>query len=371
MKTMYRAVWCLLGALALLATACSTDSPVVSSQSDNTVVPLAQADEPTAVPTDEPTAVPAEEPTAVPAEPTAVPATEVPEPEPTAIPEDDPKPDAGTQDVDAASARGVLGTSSFGDDLTADELTCAISALADDLDLLSRTSDAADVTDMSLDDQADLAIIAFDCAPEALAAEFSQALSAGAGDDITFPPSVGECFAASMSSGAPDRREVILGFAALGAETAVPVDAQGPVVDTMVECIPGEVFAGAVSAIALEDPALGDALDISCLTEGLDGEALRPMWQAMVSTPDVDFDDLSPEEVGPLFDAMFTCISFGQFMAADAEIDLSPDSIACIDDSLFGPDIFAMMETGEGADEMTRAVRACLSPEELQQLSEA
>jgi len=366
MKKLSRALWLSIGALALFASACSTDSAVITAEAPDDTTDSGQAAQ-----QDEPTAEPVEQNDADPQvdeAPTAVPAAATPEPEPTDAPTPEPAPveetDAETTD---AGAR-VFDSATFGSDLTPEQLSCAIGELAGNIDLFGRANDAADVQDLSLDDQADLAIIAFDCAPEALANEFSQALSQGAGDDITFPPEVGECFAARMASGSPERRQVILGFSALGSEVPVPVEAQGPVVDTMVQCIPGNVFADAVSASALEDPALADALDVDCLAVGLDGDALRPMWQAMVENPAADFDSLDGAEVAPLLDAVFGCISFGQIMAAEAGIDLAPDTIACIDDSLIELNLASMIETGEGAEEVGLAMLACLSPEELEAL---
>lgn len=337
-------------ATALFAVGCKTDTQVVA-QSEAPPTSAASDTEPTA------TAAPEPEPTAAPA-PTAT-----TQPEPTA--EDSPEGNSGRELADIAPE--FFSSKGFGGDLDSDQLTCAIQRLAAEPDLLGRVLESADPLTMSIEDQADLAIIAFDCAPDAFAAEFVDGFNEGS--EVPIPLHVTECLVEAMGSDGVNRRDVVLGFAALGTNNAVPVGAQDAVIETMVTCLPGNVFADAVIAEALSDPGLAAALDLECLDTAFDGEVMRPLWSALVMNPAADFDSLPPAATGPMLEAMFSCVSFGRIIAASAAQDgviLSESSIGCIDEELVGFDILAAISADSPPREFQDALTDCLTPEELE-----
>lgn len=298
------------------------------------------------------------------AEPTAV-----PEPTPAPEPTDTPQANTALSDLDEELVElgpTVFGQRGFGGRLTDEQLACALQSLAAQSDLLTRTLGADDPLTLAIDDQADLAIIAFDCAPDAFANDFVDGFNGAS--DVSLPPDVTECLIVAMGSDGPNRRDVVLGFAALGTESPVPLAAQDAVIETMVTCLPGNVFADAVVAQALGDPAFASALDLVCLESAFDGEVMRPLWSALVTNPGADFDALAPETTGPMLQAMFDCLSFGQIIAAEAaiaDLTLSEETIDCIDDELVGLDILTALEGAGPPPGFTAALVECLSPAEL------
>lgn len=378
MSKSLRVFWLCLATLSLVAAACATDTATVelgsqSTGSQSQAEPTAQppepaADEPTALPLEDPTAEPTPEPTSQPAEdPTSVPAAEPtaePTVEPTAEPTAAPTPSIDVGDVDPQAAR-IFGQATFASGLTPEQTVCAVTQLGEDSGLFTRVLATDDFDNLSLQDQADLALVAFDCAPEALAEEFSGALNSG---DAAIPAEVGECLITAMSPGAPNRELVVLGFTALGQDIPVPIEAEDAVVDAMVLCLPGTVFASAISDSVLENPEFADALDFDCLAGALNGETMRPIWRAVVRSPDVNFDALPPETTGPMLQAIFGCVSFGRILSSQSGFPLSDATIACIDEGLVDLDINALIENNEGAELLGLTLLSCVTPEELEGL---
>lgn len=324
--------------LALVAAACSSSSEI-SEPTTPEIGSTGTTDEATTGTTDDTSA------------------SDDPPDDDTPTPEDMPAPDS-------AEARELFGTAPFTDELTDDETACALSALAEQPALLRRTLQGQ-TDELPIADQTDLAIIAFDCAPGAVAAAFSEGFTASA--DLDVPPEVGECFIEAMGEGQPDRRAIVTGFVALGEDQPVPPEARAPVVDTMVRCFPGSVIGDAIAAEALADPALEGAVDAECLGAQLDGDRLRPVWELLVENPALDFDDLDPATIGSFTEGIFACLSFGAIVASQLEplgIELSAESSACIDREAAGLDP-ALLTTEEGAAQLGAVMLGCLTPEEL------
>lgn len=347
-------------AVALLGAGCKSSSEVTTSS-----VGESSAQSPTAVPETTSTPEPAETPTAA---PEATPTT--PAVKPTTAPEDTPTTPPATpppEERDLASiAPDVFGSRAFGGDLSTEELSCATQRLAADPKLLNSVLDSVDPLTLPLEDQADLAIIAFDCAPDAFAAEVFGGLAVGAEDAI--PPAVLQCLVDAVGGSGPDRRDLVLGFAALGAELPVPPAAQEAVVDTMVICLPGEVFADAVVGSTLGDPTVAAGLDIACIETTFDGELMRPVWTALVNDPAADFEDLPPQTIGPMLDAVLSCLSFGRIIAAETALQgvtLSESTIQCIDNEISQLDLAGSITGDTPPPGFESALLGCLTTEEL------
>lgn len=362
-----RVMCVLLAFVALVAGACSAETAVsVVDDASSTVEDAARVD---------PTPTVAVAPTEVPAEPAT--AVAEPEPSPTPEPESEPESSEATESTEASSdpdddgltsdsLNSLLGTSPTTADLDPSEVACIVEALAGDDTLTELATNDTDFDALSVDQQADVMVAAFDCAPDAIAEEFS---SFAGDDDAALPPEVAECFVEAMSSDNPERRDVIIGFTSLGAERPVPEDSRESVVDTLVDCIDGDAMSQLLTDELLSDPDLAPAVDVDCVGGNFGGETMRPMWEALVDNPGADFDQLDAEQMGPLLDAIFGCISFGRVIAAEAAadgVDLSEDTIACIDVAMADIDIAKLIETGEGAEQIGGAMLGCLSPEELQ-----
>lgn len=326
-----------LTVVLVLGAACSTSTTVAQPTE------TAPTEEP------EPTATPAPEPTAAP-EPTEV-------PEATAVP----VPETGSTDLNEAAER-LAGE--FDNELTGAEMACVFAALGDD-EALAGSVLGSDFEDLPVDQQADLTIVMFECAPQATAASFSAALADDDGNGL--PPEVGECLVTSMTT-SPERRDIIIGFVALGDESAVPAPSQAPLVDTMVTCFPG---AALLEAGAIDDPVFAQAVDMDCLATALDGEAMRPVWTALVTNPQADFDELDQASIEPMMNGMFSCMSFGRVIAAEAAddgVDLSDDTVACIDTELADLNFVEAMNDQAAQQQIGIAVLGCLTPEEAAQM---
>lgn len=253
----------------------------------------------------------------------------------------------------------------LGQGLSAPERECALARLRDETTLFERTVAAADRAEpIAIDDQADLVVIAFDCAPEAFAGAFSDAVSV---ESVELSAAVTDCFVQEIGPTNPAQRDVLVGLAALGSGQSAPEFAQGPVVDAMVRCFPGSFFGRLVTAEALANPALALALDVACVDTEFDEASMRPLWELLVQNPSLDFGALDPAATDPLIDAVFTCISFGRVVAAQASstgIDISDATIDCIDRRLEGVDLVAELDATEGSSATRIAVIECLTPEE-------
>lgn len=348
----------LLAALVFVVAGCST-STTVNQSDDSSADAAAATAEPAA------TATPAPEPTPEP-EPTAEPdPTATPEPEPTEAPEAAAGDTDAGSDLDTAADRLV---EQFDQELTGDEMACLFSALGDDAELAAAAmGDRFD--DLPIEQRADLTTVMFECAPETTAASFSEALSGGAGTDL--PPEISECLVDSMTT-APDKRDIIIGFVALGDEQPVPEPSQAPLIETMVTCFPGSALIEAGASDMVADPVFEEAMDLECLGDRLDGETMRPIWTALVENPGADFEELEPESIEPMMNGMFSCMSFGRVIAAEAAADgveLSEETVACIDTDLAELDFFQAMNDPAAQQDIGLAVLGCLSPEEAAQLN--
>ncbi len=261
---------------------------------------------------------------------------------------------------DAANADGGL---------TDDQIRCADESLEENAELFSAVMSSDDRSAFSPDQQADLFVIAAECAPGPVSEAFLAGFSSEAGAD--FPAEAGTCILDLVVEPSDRQRPLIIGFLALNDGIAVPANSQEPVVDTMVECIPPSAFSQAIVA-QLDDPTLTEGVDQACLNDGIDGESLRGLWTALVADPNADFDNADPALLAPLMDNVFGCISFGQIFAnqfAAEGTTLSEPTIGCIDDGLGELDLFAIMnDPTDDGEAMGTVMLGCLTPDELASL---
>ncbi len=230
----------------------------------------------------------------------------------------------------------------------------------------------SEFTDLDQDHQLALLGLAVDCAGPELLGEF-MAEGFSEGMNIETPDEMAECFADRI--GGSEGSLVLAGLAALGNDITPEPDLQVPVVDLLDDCVPGSLFADLMVSEFTTDPAMADAVDGGCISAAYATESsMRPMWEAMVDSPDLDFEDLPPDAFEAIITPLLDCISFGTVIAAEAEGDgvvLSPETITCIDDEISGSGLIETFFTGVEPDDETLglALLACMSPEELQQMA--
>lgn len=293
-----------------------------------------------------------------------------PVPTPTAAAEPTPETAASMSSDEDNQAAAMLERSSLGDDLSPSEIACVVKGLAGQPDLLANAISGTEFEDLALDDKVDTALIAMDCAPDAAASQFTEGFTDRMTEDQPeMGEELGECLVGQLSSENPDRREVLLGFATLGDDLPVPAEAEDALVESISLCVPGPVFAEWVIAEFADDPQMASAIDAECIRTAFPEETIRQFWGAMV-TGGGSMDDVDPEATGPLMNALFSCMSMGRIMADQAAqdgIELSEETIACIDTEMADEDLAAMMAGNDAAGEarITAILIGCLSPEEL------
>lgn len=360
-------IFALLLVFVLAASACSASTTTATSTTDAT----SQSDTASSTDDDDADESDADESdtdagdAADAAEPTAVPT-----PEPTATAEPTPGPADDVSDEESSEATAMLERSSLGDDLSPSEIACVVKGLAGQPDLLANAISGTDFDELPLDDQVDTALIAMDCAPEAAASQFTDGFTnrmTQAQPEMS--DELGECLVGQLSADNPARREVMIGFASLGEDLPVPAEAEEALVDSISLCVPGPVFAEWLIAEFADDPQMANAIDTECIRSAFPDETIRQFWGAMVSQGG-SMDDVDAEATAPLMNALFSCLSMGQIMADQAAqdgIDLSDETITCIDTEMADEDLAAMMSGNDPAGEarVTSILIGCLSPEEL------
>jgi len=158
---------------------------------------------------------------------------------------------------------------------------------------------------------------------------------------------------------------------AVAEENPPPEVAREPLVATLSNCVPALFVTDVLVAELTSDPTFVEAADLECIEARYSGSSLLdPMWAAYIDSPSVSFSDLPPEVITAVFGPFFECVSFGAVMAAEAAsdgVDLSVESVACIDAGAASLGLFEKMLTGQELDEdvVVPMVLGCLSPEEL------
>ncbi|MCP3909918.1 MAG: hypothetical protein GY713_03090 [Actinomycetia bacterium] len=230
----------------------------------------------------------------------------------------------------------------------------------------------SEFTDLDQDQQLALLELAVDCAgPELLGEFMAEGFSEGMNTDP--PDEMATCFADRIAGS--EGSLVLAGLAALGNDTAPEPKMKGPVVDLLDDCVPGSLFADVMVAEFATDPTLVDAVDGACISAAYATESsMRPMWEAMVDSPELDLEDLPPKAFEAVVAPLLGCISFGTVIAAGAVSDglaLSPETIACIDDEIRSSGLLETFLVGDEPDEdaLVLATVGCMSSEELQQVS--
>lgn len=234
------------------------------------------------------------------------------------------------------------------------------------------------VTDLAFDDQVRMAEITIDCSGpdligEFLAQGFTEGFADASGTVEPPPPAMIDCFTDRF--GQADGPLVMVGFFAVGEDMVPDPSAQGPLVDTLTDCIPGSYLAGAALGEFAADPTLAAATDTACINTAFDDdpEALRPMWEAFVANPNSDGSDLPPEVMTAIAAPLFECISFGSVLDQELGGALSASSIACIDEQVAASGLLEELVSGAepSEDALFAILIECLTPEELSQLANA
>jgi len=279
---------------------------------------------------------------------------------------------AKAADVPAKSVNPAVLESAVSGDLTAEAEDCITSNALTDLSLSTSLvvgGDDADITDLSPEDQVRFSEIIIECStPEALGQLLSDGFADGAG--FASPPEMADCFTNALA--AESGPHLLVGMASFDTDAPQPEQSKGPLVDTLTDCVPASLLSTVVTA----DPELAELADPACIEAayGGNGDALRPLWEAMVENPDTDFDSLPPEVAAPLVEPILGCISMGKIVANEAAaggVTLSDETITCIDveaTKLGVIDTIALGEEPDEADEaaLGLAILDCMTPEELE-----
>jgi len=317
--------------LLIGAGSCSSSSATVEAASGSDETSGASETEPVAVPTAEPSSTPP--PTAAP-EPTE-------SPEPTAELEPD-EPVADDAETEVAPAEAD-------DELSAAFVECLARSAAGDADLLEAlirdpAESYGEIDDAQLDT---LAANAVEC----------RFLEEALGPDDSLP-----CLNEQLTSDNGGR--LLVALSSVAQERPVPEPLRPLFVDAMDGCHGAEAMADLILAEAESDPAMASAFDRDCLVSEFEQSgSMRTIWEQVAVDP--------TQMEGAAFDvgaeiaisATINCGSMGSVMAAAAAeegLELSEESIACIDESAEGLDLTDATEEDFGI-----AMLACLSQDEL------
>ncbi len=227
------------------------------------------------------------------------------------------------------------------------------------------------ITDLSFEDQVTLAQITIDCSgPDLLGQFLAEGFAEGSGD-LDAPPEMIDCFERRLT--ADDGALVFVGLAAVGEEVTPEEPAQGPLIDTLTECVSGG-FLGSVIVddLSAEDPAFANAIDPVCVDNAYaaDPESVRPLWTEFVLSPQAEFTEVSPAATSAAFGPLFGCVSMGAVLATEFAalgVELSQPSIDCVDVELMEIGFFeTIIAGGEPSDaEFAGVLLTCLTAEEL------
>jgi len=207
--------------------------------------------------------------------------------------------------------------------------------------------------------------ITLDCAT---ADEIADAFASGFGDDALPPQTsadVAVCMGSSLTDGADDRVDAMVGLVQLGDDLRPDEDQTEAVVDLLARCAGSEVVREVIAGVAIDDPDLGDALDAECLErETGSPEFARDFWQITVSNAEVpEFDDIPDADKVVIIGPVWECISFGTAVAAAASQDgvvLDQATIDCIDESVDNDELLDAFIDDREPEGVDAAVAACL-----------
>ena len=288
-------------------------------------------------------------------------------------PDDDP-PVKEPLESDAKDGSATLSSFFEGGVSTASE-QCMVEGLLADPDLLGAVIAAgptAEISEMSVDDQVAAVSLGLSCITTE---ELSESIQANFDADLASDSLAGDaadCVSSRLTDRAnPGRSQLLLAFVAVG-EDRPPTREQGDLlVALMVDCIDPAFLVDATLASVVDDPLLATALDRGCLDAAVGNDAyLEQFWELFVANADVEFEELPPAQQATIIGPFLECISFGTVIAASAAedgVELSSESIACIDDALDTGALIDAFVTGVDFDEtrLIGAVLPCLSLEEL------
>lgn len=284
--------------------------------------------------------------------------------------------DSATKDALAVEAKQGSDTLAefFAADISASSEECMLDGLLDDVDLLAAIVAAgpdAELSDLGEQNrlaalELGLSCVTTDELSETIAASFDADLAAAAlaGD-------AADCVSGMLTDESnPDRAQLLLGLVGLS-EDLDPSPEQGDLlVQMMVECIDPDLLIEATLS-GMDNPLLDTAVDRTCLdaTVGADSY-LEQFWTLLVENAHSEFDDLAPADQAIVVGPFFECVSFGTVIsasAAEAGVELSSGSIACIDDALDTGALVDSFVSGEEFDEsqFVAEVLPCLTADEL------
>lgn len=214
-----------------------------------------------------------------------------------------------------------------------------------------------------------LAVMAslIECSPQINATQIADGYSAGLGSDL--PPEAGECLAGAIAS-SPDRSAVVAGLAATRLGQGAPQASIEATTDVLVDCIGRYWVRVAIDEDIASNPEFFGAADFDCLATGtVDGELMRPLIAALVTDPD-NVDDLGPLADRGVLELVMGCVSFGQLaatQAADAGVELSPESIECIDVTIAESGLASEIAAGQtDQTAINEVILGCMSEDELE-----
>jgi len=288
------------------------------------------------------------------------------------------KPDSDSVAKEALAAEAKEGSDTLSQFFTADisptSEECMLEGLLDDVDLLAAVVAAgpdAELSDLGEQDQVAAVELGLSCVTTD---ELSKTIAASFDADLAAEALVGDaadCVSGMLTDESnPDRAQLLLGLVAVSEDLTASPEQSDLLIHMMVECIDSDFLIEATLS-GIDNPLLDTAVDRTCLdaTVGADSY-LEQFWGLFVENAHSEFEDLAPADQAIVVGPFFECVSFGTVIdasAAEAGVELSTGTIACIDDAIDTGTLVDAFVSGEDFDEsqFIAAVLPCLTAEEL------
>ena len=320
-----------------------------------------------AEPTNTETPSPSPEPTAIPDPTATVDPTPVPEPTATAEPTAEPEPAPTTEPEPTAEPESGAEADAQDDSFVA--CVEASPRVSEDLrvkfaDLDERSAGLADALStegpLIAEELQLLAKVLSDCG---LTDDLAVAMGLPGEEGI----GVNRCMDQALQG--DNGGAFLIGLLAMGEERPVPEAQRQVFVDQMNECAGPEFFSGTVIAAFASEPEMADIMDVECVRETLlASDFVDTMWQAMAEDPQAASFYAYGEKFGE--DELLGCISMGGAIALAASqdgVDLSAETIGCIDTEIAEQDLIAQIESGAVSEAALSIVMIdCMTPEEFE-----
>lgn len=284
--------------------------------------------------------------------------------------------DPATKDAISVEAKEGTDTVSefFAADISASSEECMLEGLVDDVDLLAAIVAAgpdAELSDLGEQDQLAALELGLSCVTND---ELSATIAASFDADLAAAGLVGDsadCVSGMLTDESnPDRAQLLLGLVVLSDDLSASPEQGDLLVQMMVECIAPDLLIEATLS-GIDNPLLDAAIDGTCLDATIGADSyLEQFWTLFVENAHSEFEDLAPADQAIVIGPFFECVSFGTVInasAAEAGVELSNGSIACIDDAIDTGALVDSFVSGEELDEslFLAAVLPCLTADEL------